>query len=391
MESFSINLFSPWYIISSSDTSHNSLVFTFGPTTGKIPFWMLSYTLRDDRDVSHLSFELGPVTFDYDEEPIPRSIEGLKWSWDEGCVVTVYERFCLDEPPLGELTIPAGPARGAIKGEAKIRHRSEFQFSVQLQAVLESPAALEAQEALRPALDALKIALVRSARQSLIDSKTQFHPPHDVRIFFPRQGKEIWAKSSTLTSLSPYFKTMISSGFQEGSTRISTTSTASTRKWTRDELEETETENGGEQAFDDSDDETDLHFTGAGASPPASTSPSTPSHPFHQIIITQAAFTTFTAAICWLETGYIQFPPLSSTFPPLTRGADRLKLISAAAAAEPTLPILASPFSVYRLAHFLELPELQQIALDAIVANLTVENVAVTGFASDVALAYPEV
>lgn len=184
---------------------------------------------------------------------------------------------------------------------------------------------------------------------------------------------------------------MISSGFQEGSTRISTTSTASTRKWTRDELEETETENGGEQAFDDSDDETDLHFTGAGASPPASTSPSTPSHPFHQIIITQAAFTTFTAAICWLETGYIQFPPLSSTFPPLTRGADRLKLISAAAAAEPTLPILASPFSVYRLAHFLELPELQQIALDAIVANLTVENVAVTGFASDVALAYPEV
>lgn len=56
----------------------------------------------------------------------------------------------------------------------------------------------------------------------------------------------------------------------------------------------------------------------------------------------------------------------------------------------PALVLPASPKSVYRLAHLLELAELQLLALKAIKSNIKVKNVLIE-LTSEVARAYPEV
>lgn len=80
-----------------------------------------------------------------------------------------------------------------------------------------------------------------------------------------------------------------------------------------------------DKSIADSDDETDAHLSQLETSSlppgpvsnPSSTSPSSSStHPFHQIDIRQASSTTYSALICYLETGFIHFAPLSCSFSP---------------------------------------------------------------------------
>lgn len=54
------------------------------------------------------------------------------------------------------------------------------------------------------------------------------------------------------------------------------------------------------------------------------------------------------------------------------------------------LPLFASPKSVFRLAHYLEIEELKALALDSIRTQLTVENAAVE-LVSDVSRCYQDV
>ena len=87
-----------------------------------------------------------------------------------------------------------------------------------------------------------------------------------------------------------------------------------------------------------------------------------------------------------MSTRFIAFAPLTS----LTSSSERLSQISASIEKNPSLPAPASPKSVYRLAHYLEISELKQLALASIQRQLTVDNVAQELF-GDVSQAYPEV
>ncbi|ORY88836.1 hypothetical protein BCR35DRAFT_350750 [Leucosporidium creatinivorum] len=201
--------------------------------------------------------------------------------------------------------------------------------------------------------------------------------PNDVRLYFPLCERELWANSAFLAEKSPYFKDLFASGFAEGSLR-----TESTR------LEKDDDGAWRMSTFDDSDDETDTV-------PPSSspiktegdvTSSSSPvkseagcGSPFREIIITETAFTTYRALLVYLQTAHIDFAPLLSSFnadisfPP---AATRRKMkITTRRLDGMSLPLPASPKSIYRLAHLLSLPDLSAQALAALSSQLTPSNV----------------
>ncbi|KAL8291334.1 hypothetical protein RQP46_002312 [Phenoliferia psychrophenolica] len=74
--------------------------------------------------------------------------------------------------------------------------------------------------------------------------------------------------------------------------------------------------------------------------------------PHSLIKITDHSYKTYHSVVFWIYTGDITFTPSP---PPATRSR----------------PLPASPKAIYRLAHILDLPKLQSIALSAIILNLT--------------------
>lgn len=98
------------------------------------------------------------------------------------------------------------------------------------------------------------------------------------------------------------------------------------------------------------------------------------------------------AVLLYLATGHIEFAPLTSLLSMLEEdvSAARRAILDKHALEHPTLPPPVSPKSVYRLAHLLQLAELQQLALDTISSGLTIEGAARELF-SPVSIAYAEV
>ncbi|BGP16284.1 hypothetical protein JCM10213_008264 [Rhodosporidiobolus nylandii] len=194
--------------------------------------------------------------------------------------------------------------------------------------------------------------------------------PHDVRLSFPSEEREIWA-SETLLKQSPYFATLLSSGFAES---LSGEGGTETPREPRSNL-------------DDSDDELDS------ALPPPPKPSSHPIPPHKTITIIETAYTTYLAVVCYLQSGEIAFAPLTSSFrtagepasaAPSSRTAALLP--SPSTSTPPLLPV--SSKSVYRLSHLLELPALS--ALANFRSQLTVQNAAYELF-SDTASCYNEV
>ncbi|BGP71116.1 hypothetical protein NBRC10513v2_004481 [Rhodotorula toruloides] len=110
----------------------------------------------------------------------------------------------------------------------------------------------------------------------------------------------------------------------------------------------------GEKDFDDSDDETDgVYFRRN----PVKKSEEDVVIEHKKVTITGTAFSTYRAVLAYIRTGYIAFAPLSSTCE--TRHA---------------LPV--SPKSTYRLAHLLELEDLQRLCLSNVQETLTPDSAA---------------
>ncbi|GAA6043265.1 hypothetical protein JCM8097_008494 [Rhodosporidiobolus ruineniae] len=206
--------------------------------------------------------------------------------------------------------------------------------------------------------------------------------PHDVRLFFPKAregGAELWVKSDILAASSKYLKDLLASDFAESIPRRSKRSRADGQVAVKVEA------GGEEEHFDDSDDETDEFLFSS--RPPTLEQPSEADDvPYRQITITQTAYSTYHAILVYLHTGFIHFAPLrSSTAEP----DSRLSVLSAAYEEHPSLPLPISSKSAYRLAHLLQLPELQDQCLGAYRSSLTVKNAAAELF-SDASLAYDD-
>ncbi|BGP12406.1 hypothetical protein JCM10213_001989 [Rhodosporidiobolus nylandii] len=210
--------------------------------------------------------------------------------------------------------------------------------------------------------------------------------PHNVRLFFPRahqDGAELWVKGDILSRSSPYLKDLLASDFAEGQPR------RSKRARTSGAAEVAPAPAQDAKDFDDSDDETDeLLFS---KKPPSLSQPSEADDiSFRQITITQSAFSTYHAVLVYLQTGLIRFAPLSSSFPLSDPAlATRRDFLSSKHDEDPSLPLPVSPTSAYRLAHLLQLEDLQKRCLEAVLTSLRPVGAAIELF-SDMALAYDD-
>ncbi|GAA5888898.1 hypothetical protein JCM6882_002894 [Rhodosporidiobolus microsporus] len=220
--------------------------------------------------------------------------------------------------------------------------------------------------------------------------------PHDVRLFFPLahdDGAELWAKADFLACSSPYLKDLLASDFAESKPRRS--KRVRTGGGAEAEISEAEVAavTGDEKDYVDSDDETD-DFLFSERPPKLEQSSEADEVSYRQITITQTAFSTYHAVIVYLQTGFIHFAPLTSSFPsPDCLSPDdpsRTDFLSQSFTDKPALPLPVSPKSAYRLAHLLQLDDLQKRSLDTFRSCLSVSNAADELF-SDVSVAYDEV
>lgn len=202
--------------------------------------------------------------------------------------------------------------------------------------------------------------------------RTQYSAPSDVKIFFPATHLELWTSVETLCAVSAYYRDLLAPNPLEATTLSMPNPRHELHDWD----------------FDESDDESDsavvrgphASSTRRGSEASTSTAGSTGSRwraPYRQINMDTVSHTTYHAFLCWLHTGHISFAPLSSSFrfekdPVRSRSAAMDKT----SARNPSLPRPASPKSIYRLAHLLELPALMELALESIESQLTVANAA---------------
>ena len=203
---------------------------------------------------------------------------------------------------------------------------------------------------------------VQSADTSADIHRYQF--PNDVKFVFSPSNLVLWGNVEALSNTSPYSKTLFECGFAESTpANGKNQSKKSGKKVERD--------------FDDSDDETDDFILARDANQSSSTSTPHSDLTFRLVEISEAAYTTYHAVLCWIHTGNIVFVPLRSSFrlqPNSTalRNAQLTKL-----QISPSYPLPASLKSVYRLAHFLELRDLAKLAFDNVQSQLTKEIITI--------------
>jgi hypothetical protein len=183
-------------------------------------------------------------------------------------------------------------------------------------------------------------------------------------------------KRALLCTASPYLKQLLTSAFFEGTASTNSTSTAAAFD---------------DYAFAESDDETDKM-----EQEKRMTKQSDPNTPFKTITVTDTAYSTYLAVLIWLQSRHITFAPLLSSFRKDGQTSDQAlsarsgALPTPSASKNPLFPLPASPKSVYRLAHLLEIDELAALALDNLRSQLTPQNAAYELY-SDVATCYPAV
>lgn len=189
-------------------------------------------------------------------------------------------------------------------------------------------------------------------------SLSQQSSHNDVRFFFPRIDRELWANAEFLKLASPYFKTLLESDFAEGQKRERSEHVA------KGEVVSEST------AWEDSDDESDQALA------PKDLIRDDCHVPIHQVVVTETAYTTYTAVLIYLSSGVINFTKLHAA----EKSSEQLS----------TTERSASPKSVYRLAHLLSLPDLCALAFAAIEEQLSPDN-AFAELLSPVSVAYDEV
>ncbi|GAA6033752.1 hypothetical protein JCM8097_004415 [Rhodosporidiobolus ruineniae] len=154
----------------------------------------------------------------------------------------------------------------------------------------------------------------------------------NLRLFVPRD---------LLRQASPVFVDLIDSGFAE-----SDTSSGRKRPRTAKTVRKAD--------YADSDDELDDYY----ASNPALLSSAPLPKDCHEVVITEAAYATYRNVLSYLMSGLIIFAPRD----PATVETSRLDHLKEHAEDLELDMLASSPKSVYRLAHYLDLPDLQSLA-----------------------------
>ncbi|KAL7342695.1 hypothetical protein BJY59DRAFT_633313, partial [Rhodotorula toruloides] len=302
----------------------------------------------------------------------------LKFHWRDGCTSNLVVLSCFEDGPMPAAN-PQQPGKGYGGFRIKVQPHifktaatsSSGSFDVKTHRSYRLAMAIHSR-GLEPTPEAGMLI----KRMPGLDLAAT---PHDVRLFFPKLEIELWSESSILSRSSSYFKTLFASGFDENKMICSGVHSS---------ISSAASPHVDAHAFEDSDSETDELFI--------------KKHPIRQqsggvrlahkqVNITSTAFTTYRAVLAYLRTGYIAFAPLSSTFP-FERSAfapSRISEVTAAVSSNPSLPYPASPKSTFRLAHLLELDDLQKLCLANLAKQLTVDCAAVELF-SETSVCYDD-
>lgn len=200
-------------------------------------------------------------------------------------------------------------------------------------------------------------------------------------------GLKIWTTAAFLEQASPYFATLIGSDCSETVLRRSE---GPRKTGVRDADASNAAGKVAVKDWADSDDETDAFVVRerltAGSDDLADLE-------YRQITVHETAFSTYRAVLFYLKSRHIVFAPVRSSLGHSTSGDStrtRNAYLSKYHDENPSLPLPVSPKSVYRLAHLLQLPDLQKLALKALSSSLTITG-AIQEVASPTALAYDEV
>ncbi|GAA5858252.1 hypothetical protein JCM8547_004620 [Rhodosporidiobolus lusitaniae] len=204
--------------------------------------------------------------------------------------------------------------------------------------------------------------------------------PHDVCLSFPQVNKgqaELWARSDMLSESSSYSKALFSSEFAE-------TVPCCSKRSPPEHAPNADTA-PVEKDSEDSDDDTDEFILSIRPSRSEELSVDLPAKP---LVITQSAYSTYSALLVYLQSDFIEFCPLTSSFPSSSHPT-RSTFITTKHTTEPSLPLPVSPKSMYRLADLLDLPGVKRLSLEAFRSSLSLKNAA-QAFFSDTSLAYDE-
>ena len=175
----------------------------------------------------------------------------------------------------------------------------------------------------------------------------------DICLVFPQEkGRRLFASSKVLSEISPYWTAQLSTqGFNEMLESLDLD----------DDMdgEDSDLEN---DSVDGEEEEQEQEAT--------TPLPPIPCH-VRAIPIYGTAYKTYRALLNYLYTSQISFAPLSSTF--ISPSARRSALtLSRAFDPSPSTP--CSPKSLYILSHFLSIPNISDLALDAYISSLTLDN-----------------
>ncbi|BGP22329.1 hypothetical protein JCM10295v2_001208 [Rhodotorula toruloides] len=202
----------------------------------------------------------------------------------------------------------------------------------------------------------------RHAAAELVNRSMSEQVPNDVALPFPRSQQLIWSSESSLVASSSLFETLLRSNFKEAS--------PSTKL---DDVFTPDSSASAELPFDDSDDETNKAWLIKRVEPRGNALA-----PFKLVKVTDSCFVTYAAVLAWIfadETNTTQIDARSA------RLTDLVKEHS-------NLPVPASPKSLFRLAHYLDLEQLATLALKNLGSQLTPQNDA-HELSSRIACCYP--
>ncbi|GAA5959602.1 hypothetical protein JCM3765_007213 [Sporobolomyces pararoseus] len=172
----------------------------------------------------------------------------------------------------------------------------------------------------------------------------------DVCLVFPQErNRRLFASSKVLSEMSPYWKAQLSTqGFNEL-------------------LESLDL---ADDMLDNHEEDSDLENTSEEEEEITSTLPPIPGH-VRTIPIYGTAYNTYRALFTYIYTSQISFAPLSSTF---ASESARRAASALSRAFNPSTPTPCSPRSLYILSHFLSIPKISDLALEAYISSLTVDN-----------------
>ncbi|GAA6004344.1 uncharacterized protein JCM10292_001435 [Rhodotorula paludigena] len=217
--------------------------------------------------------------------------------------------------------------------------------------------------------------------------------PHDVCLTsHAHEGlpeRRLWTSSRLLSAVSGYYRGLFASDFAE-----STKLTGSAREAQAEEL--CVVTSSYVRDYEDSDDKADEELEA-----PLAALPPHPELAYYELDASAYAYTTCRALLLWVHTQHCPFAPLKISLV-ADSSEDEVEFVQSAGvtykqaslrkwrAENLGAPFPASPKSVYRLAHFLDIPALRRKALEAIEDQLTATMCALELF-SDVCTSYDEV